>query len=118
MRCTDGVLHKVAIECKNLSRNVELGHVRDFAAVLSDIPGLRGIMVTSKGFARGAKKYVESTQHQPPCCPTTEGWRCWPPYQSDLGRDDDSPRPRSRVRRERRMARGQQRRERSYPRGT
>jgi hypothetical protein len=55
-----GVLHKVAIECKNLSRNVELGHVRDFAAVLSDIPGLRGIMVTRKGFARGAKKYAKA----------------------------------------------------------
>jgi len=50
----------VAIECKNLNRSVELGDVRNFGGVLADIPGLRGIVVTGKGFGRGAKKYAKT----------------------------------------------------------
>lgn len=55
-----GILHRVAIECKNLNRSVELGDVRNFGSVLTDIPGLRGIVVTGRGFGRGAKKYAKA----------------------------------------------------------
>lgn len=56
----DGQLHKVAIECKNYSKNVPIGKVRDFYGVIDDIYGLQGIMITRKGFQDGAKKYASS----------------------------------------------------------
>lgn len=56
----DGQLHKVAIECKNYSKNVPIGKVRDFYGVIDDIDGLQGIMITRKGFQHGAKKYASS----------------------------------------------------------
>ena len=56
----DGQLHKVAIECKNYSKNVPIGKVRDFYGVIDDIDGLQGIMITRKGFQDGAKKYASS----------------------------------------------------------
>ena len=56
----DGQLHKVAIECKNYSKNVPIGKVRDFYGVLADIEGLQGIMVTKAGYQSGAKKYALS----------------------------------------------------------
>ena len=56
----DGQLHKVAIECKNYSKNVPIGKVRDFYGVIDDIGGLQGIMITRKGFQDGAKKYAAS----------------------------------------------------------
>ena len=52
----DGQLHKVAIECKNYSKNVPIGKVRDFYGVIDDIDDLQGIMITRKGFQDGAKK--------------------------------------------------------------
>lgn len=56
----DGQLHKVAIECKNYSKNVPIGKVRDFYGVIDDIDDLQGIMITRKGFQDGAKKYASS----------------------------------------------------------
>lgn len=56
----DGQLHKVAIECKNYSKNVPVGKVRDFYGVIDDIDDLQGIMITRKGFQDGAKKYASS----------------------------------------------------------
>ena len=56
----DGQLHKVAIECKNYSKNVPIGKVRDFYGVIDDIDDLQGIMITRKGFQYGAKKYALS----------------------------------------------------------
>lgn len=56
----DGQLHKVAIECKNYSKNVPIGKVRDFYGVIDDIDDLQGIMITRKGFQDGAKKYAAS----------------------------------------------------------
>ena len=56
----DGQLHKVAIECKNYSKNVPIGKVRDFYGVIDDIDDLQGIMITRKGFQDGAKKYALS----------------------------------------------------------
>ena len=56
----DGQLHKVAIECKNYSKNVPIGKVRDFYGVIDDIEDLQGIMITRKGFQDGAKRYAAS----------------------------------------------------------
>ena len=55
----DGVMNRVAIECKNYDSNVSIGKVRDFMSVLQDLGDVRGIMVTSKGYQIGAKKYAE-----------------------------------------------------------
>lgn len=52
-------IHKVAIECKDYNSMVPIGKVRDFYGVLSDLDGVNGIMVSSKGFQTGAKKFAE-----------------------------------------------------------
>lgn len=52
------VKHKVAIECKNYSHTLSIGKVRDFCGVLSDLEDVTGIMVTKKGYQKGAKKYA------------------------------------------------------------
>lgn len=52
-------IHKVAIECKDYNSMVPIGKVRDFFGVLSDLDGVNGIMVSSKGFQTGAKKFAE-----------------------------------------------------------
>ncbi len=54
-----GSLHRVAIECKNYNSTVEIGDVRDFKGVLDDLNNVNGIMVSSKGFQSGAKKYAK-----------------------------------------------------------
>jgi len=54
-----GNKHRVAIECKNYSSLVPVGKVRDFQGVLTDLNNVNGIMVSSKGFQSGAKKYAE-----------------------------------------------------------
>jgi len=54
-----GNKHRVAIECKNYSSLVPVGKVRDFQGVLIDLNNVNGIMVSSKGFQSGAKKYAE-----------------------------------------------------------
>lgn len=55
-----GIRHKVAIECKNYSRNVEIGKVRDFYGVLLDLNNVAGIMVTKVGYQKGAKEYAST----------------------------------------------------------
>lgn len=55
----DGVMNRVAIECKNYDSNLSIGKVRDFYGVLHDLENVRGIMVTSKGYQKGAKKFAE-----------------------------------------------------------
>lgn len=54
-----GNKHRVAIECKNYNTLVPIGKVRDFKGVLDDLNIVNGIMVSSKGFQDGAKKYTE-----------------------------------------------------------
>ncbi len=54
-----GIIHKVAIECKNYNSNVSVAKVRDFYGVLADIGNTNGIMVSKKGFQKGAKEYAE-----------------------------------------------------------
>ena len=51
-----GVLHKVAIECKNYNKLVPVSKVRDFYGVLSDLNNVSGIMVTKIGYQEGAEK--------------------------------------------------------------
>lgn len=54
-----GVTHKVAIECKNYSKPIAIGKVRDFYGVLSDLNNITGIMITKVGFQEGAKKFAK-----------------------------------------------------------
>lgn len=54
-----GILHAVAIECKNYDSSVTIGRVRDFFGVLHDLGSTRGTIVTRKGFQRGAKAFAD-----------------------------------------------------------
>lgn len=52
--------HRFAIECKNYSSLVPVGKVRDYFGVIYDLKDdVKGIMVSRKGFQRGAKVYAE-----------------------------------------------------------
>lgn len=55
-----GVKSKVAIECKDYSKPLEIGKVRDFYGVLADLKDVKGIMIASNGFQKGAKDYAKS----------------------------------------------------------
>lgn len=55
----DGIVHRVAIECKNYSYGVSIGKVRDFYGVISDLDNVKGIMVTTVGYQKGAKQYAD-----------------------------------------------------------
>lgn len=59
-----GLLFRVAIDCKNYNRAVEVAHVRNMLGVLQDVPGLRGVLVTSSGFQEGALKLAAAHQIQ------------------------------------------------------
>lgn len=54
-----GVEHRVAIECKNYSCGVSIGKVRDFYGVISDLEKVKGIMVTTVGYQKGAKQFAD-----------------------------------------------------------
>lgn len=53
-----GVLHRVAVECKDYARAVSVGKVRDFSAALDDIGNISGIFVTRRGFQSGAVQFA------------------------------------------------------------
>lgn len=53
-----GNKHQVAIECKNYDSLVPVGKVRDFRGVLTDLNNINGIMVSRKGYQKGAIKYA------------------------------------------------------------
>ena len=55
----DGIVHRVVIECKNYSYGVSIGKVRDFYGVISDLEDVKGIMVTTVGYQKGAKQYAD-----------------------------------------------------------
>lgn len=55
-----GVNSKVAIECKDYSKPLAIGKVRDFYGVLADLKDVKGIMIASNGFQKGAKDYAKS----------------------------------------------------------
>jgi len=54
-----GVLHRVIINCKNYKSTVEVTHVETLAGVLNDMPGVRGVIVTTLGFQKGAIDYAK-----------------------------------------------------------
>lgn len=54
-----GEIYRVAIECKNYSKAVSIGKIRDFSSVLSDIGDIKGIFVTKVGYQSGAKKFAD-----------------------------------------------------------
>lgn len=49
-----GIVHRVAVECKNYNRCVTEGQVREFATKLQDVGNIIGIMVTRIGYQSGA----------------------------------------------------------------
>lgn len=53
-----GIIHKVAVECKDYTKTVSVGRIRDFAAALDDIGGIKGIFLTTVGYQAGAKKFA------------------------------------------------------------
>lgn len=50
-----GLRHRVAFECKDWSKPVDIGEVRDFLTVLRDSQPLLGVIVAPAGFQRGPK---------------------------------------------------------------
>lgn len=54
-----GDTHRVAIECKNYSKEVSIAKVRDFFGVIYDIGNIKGIFITKKGFQSGAKQFAD-----------------------------------------------------------
>jgi len=57
-----GIKLAVAIECRNLKGKVGIAGVRDFARKISNISGLKGIMVSPIDFTKGAKQEADSDQ--------------------------------------------------------
>lgn len=55
----DGQQHRVAIECKDYNKRVPKERVCAFQGVLLDLDGVKGIMVSKKGFQSGAKLYAK-----------------------------------------------------------
>ena len=49
-----GITHRVAIECKNYSRTVDISKVRDFAHKIAGLGGIKGLMVSQRGFSQEA----------------------------------------------------------------
>lgn len=54
-----GMSHKVLIECKHYNENVSLLHARNMKGLLADIPNSSGILITTKGYQSGVKKYSD-----------------------------------------------------------
>lgn len=54
-----GIVHRVAIECKEYKNTVSVGKIRDFFGALEDIGNIHGIFVTTKGYQSGAKIYAQ-----------------------------------------------------------
>lgn len=54
-----GQKHKIAIECKNYTHDIQIGRIRDFFGVVYDIGGINGIFITKKGYQSGAKKFAD-----------------------------------------------------------
>ncbi|WP_413712612.1 restriction endonuclease [Rhizobium sp. Rhizsp82] len=54
-----GVLHQVAIECKDWNGPIPLKEVRDFRAKLDDIGSVVGIVISRNGLQEGAQDYCD-----------------------------------------------------------
>lgn len=57
-----GLTTAVAIECRNLNKKVGISGVRDFARKISDISGLKGLMVSPLGFTKPAIAEAQADQ--------------------------------------------------------
>src|SRR5215471_8133830 len=57
-----GVLHRVVINCKRYKNTVEVTDVMTLAGALNDMPGARGVVVTTVGFQKGAMDYAKAHQ--------------------------------------------------------
>jgi hypothetical protein len=57
-----GVLHRVVINCKRYKNTVEVTDVETLAGVLHDLPGARGLIVTTIGYQKGAMDYAKVHQ--------------------------------------------------------
>lgn len=57
-----GVLHRVIINCKRYADTVEVTDVLTLSGVLADMPGARGLIVTTVGFQKGAVDYAKTHQ--------------------------------------------------------
>lgn len=55
----DGIEHRVAIECKNYNKAVPKEKVCAFYGILVDLDDVEGVMISKKGFQKGAKQYAE-----------------------------------------------------------
>lgn len=54
-----GVLHRVVINCKRYRSTVEVTDVHTLMGVLADMPGVRGVVVTTVGFQKGAMEVAQ-----------------------------------------------------------
>lgn len=54
-----GQKHRIAIECKNYTHDIQIGRIRDFFGVVYDIGSINGIFVTKKGYQSGAKSFAD-----------------------------------------------------------
>jgi Restriction endonuclease len=57
-----GAAYLTVIEAKHYSNAVEVGEVLEFVAKLDDIKAHKGIMITTRGFQRGAQKIAASNR--------------------------------------------------------
>lgn len=52
-----GVRHKVAIECKNHNKPIDISHIRNFNDKIRDF-NVTGVFISNSGFQSGAKSYA------------------------------------------------------------
>lgn len=53
------IIHRVAIECKDIVRPLDLGKVREFCMKISDIGDIIGVIVSKSGYHPNAKRLAE-----------------------------------------------------------
>jgi hypothetical protein len=54
-----GVHHRVVINCKRYAKRVKVTDVEALGGVLADLPGVRGLIVSTIGFEKGAIEYAQ-----------------------------------------------------------
>jgi len=57
-----GVSHRVIMNCKRYKDTVEVTDVLTLSGVLTDMPGVRGLIVSTVGFQKGAVDYAKTHQ--------------------------------------------------------
>jgi hypothetical protein len=55
------ILFRVAIECKNSKRKVEIGDIHEFSNKINSIGSIKGLIISPKGFSKNA---ILEAQHQ------------------------------------------------------